>query len=178
MKRLYPLLLAASLLLLTPALAGAQTRNRRSSTPQRRRAPAATPARASNDALVLGRMKVADKIKIISEFLYVYGGVASQVESDEAQARQSGASAEYAAVANRSRASLRKSLLAVRDGLDQLETEFRNSPDLQRYYNRLAGVAAGAADAEELAASNQLKPAGRKLVQVVGQLAEALAAMN
>ena len=179
MKRLYTLLLAASLSLLTPALAGAQSRTRRSSTPQRRRAPAARPARASSsDAVVLGRLKVAEKIKIISEFLYVYGGVASQVESDAAQARQSGATAEYAAVADRSRASLRKSLLAVRDGLDQLETEFRTSPDLQRYYNRLAGVAAGAADAEELAASNQLKPAGRKLLQVVGQLADALAAMN
>ena len=178
MKRLYPLLLAASLSLpLAPALAGAQTRTRRSSTPQRR-SGASTATRASNDAVVLGRMKVAEKIKIISEFLYVYGGVASQVESDAAQARQSGATAEYAAVADRSRASLRKSLLAVRDGLDQLENEFRTSPDLQRYYNRLAGVAAGAADAEELAASNQLKPAGRKLVQVVGQLADALAAMN
>ena len=177
MKRLYPLLLAACLSLpLAPALAGAQTRTRRSSTPQRR--GAATAARASNDAVVLGRLKVAEKIKIISEFLYVYGGVASQAESDEAQARQSGATAEYAAVAGRSRAALRKSLLAVRDGLDQLEAEFRTSPDLQRYYNRLAGVAAGAADAEELAASNQLKPAGRKLVQVVGQLADALAAMN
>jgi hypothetical protein len=165
LKRLYTLLVVASLLLLTPALAGAQSRTRRSPTPQRR---GSAPARASSDAVVLGRLKVAEKIKLISEFLYVYGGVANQVETSEAQARESGAGAEYATVADRSRASLRKSLLAVRDGLDQLEIEFRTSPDLQRYYNRLAGVAAGAADAEELAASNQLKPAGRATRRCAG----------
>lgn len=180
MKRIHIWTAAALLLLLVaPApLAEAQTRNRRS-TPQRRRTPAATPARtASSDAVAIGRLKVAEKIKVITEFLYVYGGVANQVETTEAAAREGSGSAEYKALADRSRASLRRSLTGVRDGLDQLELEFRTSPDLQRYYTRLAGVAAATADAEELAGANQLKPAGRKLIQVVGQLTDVLASMN
>jgi hypothetical protein len=36
-----------------------------------------------------------------------------------------------------------------------LEIDFRNTPELQPYYIKLAGVAAGAATAEEQAAANQ-----------------------
>lgn len=162
------------LLLLAPATADAQTRGRRTST-QRRPAPRA--ARGSTDSLVLGRMKVAEKIKVISAFLYVYGGIANGVELTEAQARDAGASRDVASLSN-SKAALRRGLQDVRAGLDQLELEFRTSPDLQRHYDRLAGVAAAAADAEELAASSQLKAAGRKLLVVVNQLTDALAAMN
>ena len=171
-------LFAVCLLLLAPALADAQTRTRRSA-PQRRRAPAATqPRAATSDAVALGRLRLAERIKIITEFLYVYGGVANQVELTEARARESSAAADMNNIAAQSRARLRQSLADVRSGLDRLELEFRSSPDLQRYYDRIAGVAAAAADAEEMAAANQLKPAGRKLLQVVSQLADALAAMN
>lgn len=155
----------------------AQTRNRRTTSPQRRRAPAAS-QRAASDAVALGRLKVAEKIKVISEFLYVYGGVANQVEVTETQAREAGAPADLRALAERSRGALRRNMTAVRDGLDQLELEFRTTPGLERFYDRIAGVAAGAADAEELVAAGQVKPAGRKLLQVVNQLTDALAAMH
>lgn len=155
----------------------AQTRNRRTTSPQRRRAPAAS-QRAASDAVALGRLKVAEKIKVISEFLYVYGGVANQVEVTETQAREAGAPADLRALAERSRGALRRNMTAVRDGLDQLELEFRTTPELERFYDRIAGVAAGAADAEELVAAGQVKPAGRKLLQVVNQLTDALAAMH
>lgn len=175
MKSIYSLFVAC-LLLLSPLAADAQTRNRRS-TPQRRRPPAAA-STASSDAIALGRLKLAERIKIITEFLYVYGGIANQVEVTEAQARDAGGSADLNTLATRSKAALRRSLEDVRAGLDQLELDFRSSPDLQRYYDRIAGVAAAAADAEELAAAGQLKPAGRKLLIVVNQLTDALARMN
>ena len=172
-------LLAAALLLFSPALAGAQTRTRRSTTVTQKRRSTAAPTRTNSDAVAVGRIKVADRIKLITEFLYVYGGIANEVERTEAQARASNSGgADLSALANRSKAALRNSLADVRAGLDQLELDFRSSPDLQRYYDRLAGVAAAAADAEELAASNQLKPAGRKLLVVVNQLTDTLAAMN
>lgn len=182
MKRTHLLAAACLTLALAPlaeTAAAAQTRTRRSvSTAQRRRTPATTPRTAASDAVAIGRLRVAEKIKVITEFLYVYGGIANQVEATEAQAQQGGSAAELRALADRSRTSLRRSLTGVRDGLDQLELEFRTSPDLQRYYDRLAGVAAAAADAEDLAAANQLKPAGRKLIQVVNQLTDVLASMN
>ncbi|HYN85180.1 MAG TPA: hypothetical protein VER32_08010 [Pyrinomonadaceae bacterium] len=170
-------LLTLCLLMADAHAFAAQTRNRRTTSPQRRRAPAAS-QRAASDAVALGRLKVAEKIKVISEFLYVYGGVANQVEVTETQAREAGAPADLRALAERSRGALRRNMTAVRDGLDQLELEFRTTPELERFYDRIAGVAAGAADAEELVAAGQVKPAGRKLLQVVNQLTDALAAMH
>lgn len=172
--------LAVCLLLLLPTAAAtteAQTRGRRT-TPQRRSGSSAARSGGSSDSSAPARMKVAERIKIISEFLYVYGGIANQVEVTEAQARDAGSSRDLTSLANRSRAALRNSLRDVREGLDQLEFEFRTTPNLQRHYGRLVGIAAAAAEAEELAGSNQLKPAGRKLLLVVNQLADTLAAMN
>ncbi|HEX5709567.1 MAG TPA: hypothetical protein VFX96_19970 [Pyrinomonadaceae bacterium] len=176
MKRTIALLTLCLLLVADASAVAAQTRNRRS-TPQRRRSTT-TARRADSDAIALGRLKVAEKIKVISEFLYVYGGIANQVEMTETQARSAGAPEDLRALAERSRAALRRNMTAVRDGLDQLELEFRTSPELQRYYSSVAGVAAGAADAEEMVAAGQIKPAGRKLLQVVSQLTDALAAMH
>jgi len=49
---------------------------------------------------------------------------------------------------------------------------------LQPYYIKLAGVADGAASAEQLAASNQFDAAGRQLLGVVNRLADVLVIMR
>ena len=172
---------AALLLLLSPALAGAQAaRSRRATAPaQKRRGAAARPSRAGSESAALARARVAERIKLITEFLYVYGGVANEIERTEGEARAAGrGGAELTSLAERSRTTLRRSLGDVRAGLDQLELDFRSTPELRRYYDRLGGVAAAAADAEELAGANRLKDAGRKLLSVVGRLTDTLAAMD
>jgi hypothetical protein len=65
----------------------------------------------------------------------------------------------------------------VREGLDKLELDFRSNPELNRYYIKLAGVASGAAKAEDLAAANQFDQAGRSLLEVVNRLADVLLEM-
>ena len=49
---------------------------------------------------------------------------------------------------------VRASIQSVRERLDKLEIDFRATPELQRYYIQLAGVASAAANAEDLAAAN------------------------
>ena len=49
---------------------------------------------------------------------------------------------------------------------------------MQRYYIKLAGVAAGAANAEDLAAANQFDKAGRTLLEVVNHLTDVLLEMR
>ncbi|MDX6613433.1 MAG: hypothetical protein QOD75_2619, partial [Blastocatellia bacterium] len=66
----------------------------------------------------------------------------------------------------------------VREGLDNLELHFRTTPGLESYYARLAGVAAGAAKAEDLAARNQFDQAGRTLLEVINQLTDVLLEMR
>ncbi|MDQ3685962.1 MAG: hypothetical protein M3430_10240 [Acidobacteriota bacterium] len=172
--------LIVALLLLFPVIASAQTRGRRSTT-QRRRTPAAsssTAARRASEELAAGRTRVAQQIKDLTRFIYLYGRITKDLESSEAQARGSGAASQAAALSNQTRTKLRSSLQNVREGLDQLEIYFRTTPALQRYYIRLAGVAAGAAGAEDRVAANQLDQAGRLLVDVAGRLTDVLSQMT
>jgi hypothetical protein len=73
---------------------------------------------------------------------------------------------------------VRTSIRNVREGLDKLEISFRTTPELQRYYISLAGVASRAASAEEFAAANQFDKAGRTLLEVVNQLTDVLLGMR
>ncbi len=80
--------------------------------------------------------------------------------------------------AKRNKDTVRKSIQSVRESLDALEIHFRITPELQRYYIKLAGVASGAATAEEQAAANQFDRAGRSLLDVVNRLTAVLLEMR
>ena len=146
--------------------AAAQTRNRRS-TPQRRRAPAPAPSETQMNS---ARLRVADQVKKMTRFLYLYGRFSKDLELTGTQAAGS-------EVAARTRAQLLDIVRGVRSDLDQLEADFRLTPGLQRHYQTLQGVAQRAADAESQVAANRLDQAGRALVEVVNQLTDVLLEM-
>jgi len=77
-----------------------------------------------------------------------------------------------------SKAKVRASFQSVRVGLDKLEIDFRGSPVLQSYYYKLAGVADGAAKAEQMAAAGQYDQAGRNLLSVINRLTDVLTDMK
>ncbi|MGH9930382.1 MAG: hypothetical protein ACREA9_14310, partial [Pyrinomonadaceae bacterium] len=105
-------------------------------------------------------------------------GVAKGLEGVDDAARRHEASAAVLEQAQRNKATVRTSIQSVREVLDKLEIHFRTTPELQRYYIKLAGVAAGAATAEEQAAANQFDKAGRTLLTVVNQLTDVLLEMR
>jgi len=77
-----------------------------------------------------------------------------------------------------SKAKVRANIQSFREGLDKLETDFRATPELQPFYIKLAGSAAGAATAEEQAAANQFDRAGRSLLGVINRLTDVLLLMR
>lgn len=168
-------LLALSLILPTQTLS--QTRRR--STGQRRGAPAnARRQNASVDARAEGASRIAGQIKLLSRFLYLYGRITNGFDiAAEASVRGETNSAAIEKT-EQSKAAVRQNLRNVRDGLDDMELHFRTTPELQRYYTSLAGVAAGAADAEEKAAANQFDQAGRALIEVINRLTNVLLEMR
>ena len=93
-------------------------------------------------------------------------------------ARRNEASPAILEQAKQNKLTVRASIRKVREGLDQLESEFSSSMELRRYYTRLAGVASGAAAAEEQAAANQFDRAGRSLIDVVTRLTDVLLEMR
>jgi hypothetical protein len=159
-------------LVVAPATALGQTRRR--TTPRQKPAPASTVSAARTT----GATKVADQIKFMTRFIYLLGGVASGIASVDEAARRNEASPELIQKNQQSKVTVRTSIQGFRESLDRLEIEFRTTPDLQPYYIKLAGSAAGAARAEELAAANQFDQAGRTLLTVIGRLTDVLVIMR
>jgi hypothetical protein len=160
----------AACLLFAPqgADAAAQSRTRRA--PARRRTAPAPRAAANQTQANAARIKLSDQIKNLTRFIYLYGRISKDLEAVSAQA-------ESAEVARRSKAALLSNFASLRDGLDQLERQFRFTPGLERGYQKLQGAAAGVEQAESLASANQYDRAGRQLVEVVTQLTDVLLEM-
>jgi len=170
LKRITITLLA--LVLLAPSTAFSQTRNRSS----RPKTPATTNAQRVAQVRTQGATRLADQIKNLSRFMYLLGGVTSSIAAVEDAARKSGVSP--ADQTQQSKAQVKATIQNIREGLDKLEIDFRATPELQPYYIKLAGVAAGAAAAEERAGANQFDAAGRQLLNVVNRLTDVLLLMR
>ena len=153
------------------APAAAQTRTRRSTAPQRRRAPA-KPATSSLDATRTNavRLQLASLNKDLTRFLYVYGRLSKDLEL-------TGSQSESADATNKTRAGVIESLKTMSNRLDQLEGQVRFTPGLERHYRSLQGVSNRAAQAEANAAAGRFDAAGRILVEVAATLTDVLLEM-
>ena len=158
---------------LLPATAYAQKRR---GTTKRSSRPA--PAQKTTDSVHDGANQVAEQIKKLTRFIYLLGGVAKAIEQADGAIRRKEASAAIIESTERSKATVRASLGDVRTGLDKLEIYFRVTPGMGNYYIKLAGVAEGAATAEQQAAASQFDQAGRTLLGVVNRLADTLLEMS
>ncbi len=169
------LIVPLCILLLTGS-AFAQTRSR---TTKRAAMPSKTSAQqAAAEARTNGATKVAEQIKNLTRFVYLLGGVAKGIEQIDEAARKNEASPAALQQNQQNKATVKTSLQNVREGLDQLEIYFRSTPELEGYYLKLAGSAAGAATAEEQAADGHFDQAGRTMLGVVNRLTDVLLAMR
>ena len=170
MQRIIAVLIVT--IVLFPLTGFSQTRRRSTTRAGRASAPPQT-----SEVQRQGAARVADQIKILTRFIYLLGGVAKGLEGVDDAARRNEASPAILEQAKQNKTTVRASIRSVKEGLDKLEIDFRTTPDLQRYYIKLAGVAAGAAAAEDQAAANQFDKAGRTLLEVVNHLTDVLLAM-
>ena len=162
-------------MLLAPSTAFSQTRNRSTS---RQKPTATTASQRVSQVRTAGATRVAEQIKLLSRFIYLLGGVASSIAAVDEAARRNEASPAVVQQNQQSKAQVKTSIQGFRESLDKLEIDFRATPELQPYYIRLAGVAAGAATAEEQAAANQFDPSGRTLLGVINRLKDVLLLMR
>ncbi len=177
MQRTLAILFAASLsfIVLFPNPSGAQTRKRSTSTKTTR---TTTPPPKTAEVTRAGAARVAEEIKRMTKFIYLLGGVAKGLEGVDDAAKRNEASPAVLEQTQKSKQTVRASIQTLREGLDKLETDFRATPELQRYYISLAGVAQGAATAEDLAAQNKFDQAGRSLLSVINRLTDVLLGMR
>ena len=172
LKRSSIVLLAA--VLMSPTASLAQTRRRSTAKPK----ASSVTAQKSNEARTAGATRVADQIKFLTKFIYLLGGVSSGIAAVDEAAKRKEASPAVLEKNEQSKATVKTSIEGFRESLDKLEIDFRATPELQPYYIKLAGVASGAANAEQQAAANQFDAAGRSLLNVVNRLTDVLLAMR
>ena len=163
-------------IIVLPSSTLGQTRKRSTSSSKASSATAA--AQRAAQVRTSGATKVADQIKHLTRFTYVLGGVNSGIAQVDEAVRRNEASPAMVQTNQQSKAKVKTSIQGFRETLDKLEIEFRATPELQPYYIKLAGVAAGAATAEEQAAANQFDAAGRSLLNVINRLTDVLVAMR
>jgi GTP1/Obg family GTP-binding protein len=104
--------------------------------------------------------------------------VSSSIAAVDEAARRNEASPTVVQQNQQSKLQVKTSIQGFRETLDKLEIDFRATPELQPYYIKLAGVASGAATAEEQAARNQFDAAGRSLLNVINRLTDVLLLMR
>ncbi|HJU91763.1 MAG TPA: hypothetical protein VJ656_02420 [Pyrinomonadaceae bacterium] len=173
MKRIAAITLFTTLLC-SPSTAFSQTRGRSS----RQRPPATTTTQRVSQVRTQGATRVAEQIKHLTRFVYVLGGVNSGIAATDEAVRRNEASPAVVQKNQQSKVLVKTTIQGIREALDKLEIDFRATPELQPFYIKLAGVASGAATAEELAAGNQFDRAGRTLLDVVNRLADVLVIMR
>jgi len=161
--------------LLVPYTALGQTRNRSTAKPKRTATTAVPPVSLVRTQ---GATRVADQIKLLTKFIYLLGGVTSGIAAIDEAGRRNEATPALLEQNRQSKAKVKSSIAGFRESLDKLEIDFRGTPDLQPYYIKLAGVAAGAATAEEQANAGQFDTSGRTLLNVINRLADVLVVMR
>jgi hypothetical protein len=160
---------ACALLVFSAPNARAQTRTRRSvSTAQKRRTTPATRLDSTRANAV--RLQLANLSKDMTRFLYLYGRLSKDLELTGAQSGSTDA-------ANTAKSGLIENVRAMRDRLDQLESQFRFTQGLERQYQSLQGVSARADQASQLVSSGRYDQAGRTLLEISSQLTDVLLEM-
>lgn len=172
MKRIAITLLVT--LFLIPSSVFSQTRSR-STKPKSSSTQA---QQAASQVRTQGATRVAEQVKNIALFTYLLGGIANTIASVDDAAKKNEVSQAGQQQNQERKARVKSSFRDFKEGLDKLEIDFRNTLELQPYYIKLAGVASGAAAAEEQANANQFDAAGRTLLKVINRLADVLVIMR
>ena len=170
------ILFFACLLAVPVEAALGQTRRRTTGSNRRTRAAASKNAGDTANAATSMRTaatRVADQIKSLGRFLYLYGPISKELASNEAGA-QSGQSSTVSEAMQRNRQKLRDVFRDYRVQMDELETLFSSTPELRIYYTKLLGVAASAAQAEEFVSGGRYDQAGKSLLDVMSRLTDTL----
>jgi hypothetical protein len=173
LKRIAITLLATLLIGSSSALSQTRSRSNKPKPPT-----AQQQAQRSSQVRTQGATRVAEQVKNLARFTYLLGGITSTIAAVDDAGKRNEVSAAGLQQNQERKATVKSSFRGFREGLDKLEIDFRNTPELQPYYIKLAGVAAGAATAEEQANANQFDAAGRTLLNVINRLADVLVIMR
>ena len=127
------------------------------------------PLNLSADAALL-----AEQIKVITRFTFVYGKVANSLEFAADEEKKGQASAAVIEQTRKGRDIIVANIADLTTGLEKVTARFQSNARLQVQYLKVSYAAEALTNAKNLAAAGQLNEAGKALVLTVERLADAM----
>lgn len=121
---------------------------------------------------------VAEQIRLVSRFLYVYGKVTNGLELAEEQGRRGELSATAQAQTQKSKEAVVNNISNLRAGLGKVLTRLQGNPRLQVQYLKMSAAVDAVTSAERSAASNRFDEAGKSLVLTIERLTDVMQALR
>ena len=165
--------LVLAVLLVFTASAEAQKRKT-----TRKTTPKTTPTTSTNTLEVKDAAnKVSIQIKNVTKFLYLLGSIANGIETTDKEAKNGKLSRTVIDTNNQNKQKVISSIIALKDGLAALETEFNSKTSLRNYAFQIQGITTLAIQSEDLAKAGRFSDSGRPFLTVVEKLADTLTAL-
>lgn len=123
-------------------------------------------------------LKVAEQIRNVSNFIYVYGKIVNTLEVADEQAKKNQTSPDIQAKNQKSKDQLVATINGLRAGLETVARGFQANPRMQVQFLKISNATEAAANAERLAAAGRYDEAGKTLVTVVDRLTDTLISMR
>jgi len=123
-------------------------------------------------------LQVAEQIKNVSKFIYIYGKVVYSLQIADDDAKSGKASPTVQDANKKSKDALITNINGLRAGLNTVAAKFQANSRLQVQYLKLSFAAEAIATAEQLAKAGQYDEAGKSLVIAVERLTDTLTTMR
>jgi hypothetical protein len=121
---------------------------------------------------------IAEQIRNVSKFLYLYGKVANGLEIADDLTKRGEMTPAAAAKNKQSRDALIANISGLRAGIDNVAKTFQANPRLQVQYLKISYAAEAATNAERMAAAGQFDEAGKALVTAIERLTDTMLALR
>jgi hypothetical protein len=162
------IILCALLLALS---SGALAQKKKRTTPQRK--PAA-PAPAPKPDTTMEATQVANSLKALTKFIFLYGKIVNGLEVADEQAKHSRLSPRVIEQNIENKNGVLNGIGGLKEQVDKLGQVLQANPRLQVPYINLAGVTQKIVEAQELVKTNRYDEAGRSLVTATERLTDIL----
>ena len=119
-------------------------------------------------------MQIAETVKSLTRFVYIYGKIMNGLEFAEEQAKKSKLTAAVIEKNTENKNGVVRGVVGLKTQIDKLGTVLQANPKLQVQFVNLAGVTQKISEAIQLLEANQFDGAGRSLVTASERLTDIL----
>lgn len=165
------------ILLFTFAVPGATAQQKKAPVRSKAR-PAPRPAAPAPPDFVALSSQVADQLRILARFVFVYGKIANGLEIAEQQAKRAETSPEISAKNQQARDTVVANISGLQAGIDKIALEFKANDRLQVQYLKLTGASDAIGNATQLAKAGRFDEAGKAIVNSIERLTDTILALK